>query len=495
MSSLPFIPSIVDGSSLDENDRATFDAIDPATGRVTARVVEANGADIDHAVAAAKRAVAGSWGRSTASERVAMLRQIAAGIRARAAAFVTAEVLDTGKPVALASALDIPRGAANFEIYADLLSAEHEEVWRDERADGTRALHYSHRRPIGVVAVVCPWNLPFLLMTWKVAPALACGNAVIVKPSEETPRTAALLAEVMRDAGLPDGVYQVVQGFGPGSAGELLTRHPGVDAITFTGESRTGEAIMRAAASGLRPVSFELGGKNAAIIFADADLDAAIKGTARSVMLNSGQICLCTERILVQRSVYDRFVEGLAAEMRSWKAGDPHDAATQLGPLISAGHRDKVMGYAAAAIRDGGAALVGGGIPNLQAPWSSGFYMEPTLWTGLADDAACVREEVFGPVCAVTPFDSEEEAVARANASEYGLCAAIWTRDVGRAHRVAAAVDAGMVWINTWYLRDLRTPFGGTKRSGIGREGGRHSFDFYSEIKTIALRLDDTSSR
>ena len=233
MPSHPLIPSIIDGSYLDETDRATFDAIDPATGLVTARVVEATGADIDRAVAAAKRAVAGSWGRSTAGERVAMLRRIAADIRARASEFVAAEVLDTGKPVALASALDIPRGAANFDIYADLLSAEHEEVWRDERADGTRALHYSHSRPIGVVAVV-------LLMTWKVAPALACGNAVIVKPSEETPRTAALLAEVMREAGLPDGVYQVAQGFGPGSAGELLTSHAGVDAITFTGESRTG---------------------------------------------------------------------------------------------------------------------------------------------------------------------------------------------------------------------------------------------------------------
>ena len=491
MSLLTLIPSIVDGSALASSGRSTFEAIDPATGRVTGQVVEATAADIDRAVTAARSAVAGPWGRSTPNERVAMLRRIANGIRARSEAFLAAEVLDTGKPVALAGALDIPRGAANFDIYADLLAADHEEVWRDERADGTRALHFSHRRPIGVVAVVCPWNLPFLLMTWKVAPALACGNAVIVKPSEETPRTAALLAEIMREAGLPDGVYQVVQGFGPGSAGELLTSHPGVDAITFTGESRTGEAIMRAAAVGVRPVSFELGGKNAAIIFADADLDAAVAGTARSVMLNSGQICLCTERILVQRPIYERFVAGLAAAMRSWKAGDPNDPSTQLGPLISANHRAKVLGYGDAALRDGGTALVGGGIPALDAPWSSGFYVEPTLWTGLADNAACVREEVFGPVCAVAPFDSEDEAIARANDSDYGLCAAIWTRDIGRAHRVAAAVDAGMVWLNTWYLRDLRTPFGGTKKSGIGREGGRHSFDFYSEIKTIALRTDD----
>lgn len=483
------------GRALPPEGRAVFDAINPATGAVVAGVVEATADDVNAAVEVARAAVAGPWGRSTALERVAMLRRIAGLVRDRAADFLAAEVLDTGKPTALAGALDIPRGAANFDIYADLLAAEQEEVWRDERADGTRALHFTHRRPVGVVAVICPWNLPFLLMTWKVAPALACGNAVIVKPSEETPRTAALLAEVIQEAGLPEGVYQVVQGFGPGSAGEFLTSHPGVDAITFTGESRTGEAIMRAAARGVRPVSFELGGKNAAIIFEDADLEAAIRGTARSVMLNSGQICLCTERILVHRAVYDRFVAGLADEMRRWRAGDPNDPATQLGPLISAAHRNKVLGYAAKALQEGGTALVGGGIPELPAPWDGGFYMQPTLWTGLADDAACVTEEVFGPVCAVTPFDSEAEAVARTNLSEYGLCAAIWTRDVGRAHRVAAAVDAGMVWVNTWYLRDLRTPFGGTKKSGIGREGGRHSFDFYSEIKTIALRIDEPGQR
>jgi aminomuconate-semialdehyde/2-hydroxymuconate-6-semialdehyde dehydrogenase len=488
MSHLESIPLVIGGRQVGHAGRRAFDAVDPARGVVCGSVVEAGEADVDEAVKAARAALAGPWGRSTESERVAALRRIAAGIRARATEFIDAEITDTGKPVSLAGTFDIPRGAANFDVFADLLAGSHGEAWHDERPDGTRALHYTRRSPLGVVAVICPWNLPFLLMTWKVAPALACGNAVVVKPSEETPRTATLLAEVMHEAGIPDGVYNVVHGFGPGSAGEALTRHPGVDAITFTGESRTGEAIMAAAARGLRPISFELGGKNPALILADADVEAAIEGTARSAFMNSGQICLCTERVYVHRSLFTRVVEGLADRARRVVAGDPRLAATNLGPLISAAHRDKVLGYLDLARREGARVEAGGGTLEVGGPWAGGFWVEPTVWTGLAPSSRTEREEVFGPVCSVTPFDDDEEAIALANGTDYGLCAAVWTRDISRAHRLAGRIDAGLVWVNTWYLRDLRTPFGGTGRSGIGREGGRHSFDFYSETKTICIR-------
>lgn len=462
---------------------------DPATGRVTAEVHEADEDLVDRAVSAGRAALRGPWGRTGAEDRARVLDRIADGIEARFADFVAAEVADTGRPIAVAEVLDVPRGAANFRTYAALLRASGGEIFESQTPDGAGALNYSIRRPLGVVGVIAPWNLPLLLFTWKVAPALACGNAVVAKPSEETPATATLLAEVVAAAGVPEGVFNLVHGFGPGSAGEALTAHPGIDGITFTGESATGEAIMRKAASGVRPVSFELGGKNAAIVFADCNFDAAVEGVARSSFFNTGQVCLCSERVYVERPIYERFVEALAGKARAMVIGDPRDRATTMGPLVSGGHRDRVLSFYDLAMQEGAEVVVGGGVPDLSGPLAGGSFVEPTIWTGLAQDARCVQEEVFGPVCAIIPFEDEDEALALTNDSRYGLAAALWTGNLRRAHRMAGRIEVGLVCVNTWFLRDLRTPFGGAKISGIGREGGRHSLDFYSEIRNVCIKL------
>jgi aminomuconate-semialdehyde/2-hydroxymuconate-6-semialdehyde dehydrogenase len=345
------------------------------------------------------------------------------------------------------------------------------------------------RRPLGVVAAIVPWNLPLLLLTWKVAPALACGNAVVVKPSEQTPSTAVLLAEVLRDAGLAPGAYNVVHGFGPRSAGSFLVEHSGIDGVTFTGSSATGASIMKAVAPRVRPVSFELGGKNAAVVFADADLDATLDGLTRSVFANTGQVCLCTERIYVQRPVFDEVAERLAERARALVFGRPESQATTTGPLISQEHRDKVLRYYRLAEELGAKTLVGGGVPGMPADLAGGYWIEPALWTGLTNADAPLREEIFGPCAALVPFDTEDEAVALANDTDYGLAASVWTTDLSRGHRIAQRLRVGMAWVNTWFLRDLRSPFGGVGLSGIGREGGEHSLAFYTEPTNVCVQL------
>ncbi len=478
----------IDGKFVSANGRS-FENRNPATGQVIGTVDEADAATVDAAVQAARRAMKGPWGKTTEQERAAILRKVADGIMRRFDDFLKAEVLDTGKPVSLASHIDIPRGAANFNIFADQVLTLSTETFRMATPDGRGALNYAIRVPRGVIGVVCPWNLPLLLMTWKIAPALACGNAVVVKPSEETPTTATLLGEVMNEAGVPPGVYNVVHGFGPDSAGEFLTRHPGVNGITFTGETRTGEAIMKAAAEGVRPVSFELGGKNAAVVFADCDLDAAIEGTIRSVFANCGQVCLGTERVYVERPIFDAFVSRLKVAAEKLQIRDPFDKAGTLGPLISEEHRRKVLSYYERARKEGATIVTGGGVPDLPAPLSGGAYVQPTIWTGLSADSAVVREEIFGPCCHIAPFDDEDAVIERVNDSPYGLATAVWTQNLARAHRVAAQIEVGICWVNSWFLRDLRTPFGGSKQSGIGREGGVHSMEFYTELRNVCVKL------
>jgi aminomuconate-semialdehyde/2-hydroxymuconate-6-semialdehyde dehydrogenase len=318
---------------------------------------------------------------------------------------------------------------------------------------------------------------------------MACGNTVVVKPSEETPATAGLLGEVMNSVGIPRGVYNVVHGRGPASAGEYLTRHPKVAAITFTGETTTGSAIMQAAAVGVRDVSFELGGKNAGIVFADCDLEAAIEGIGRASFLNCGQLCLGTERIYVERPIFERFVAALKVRAEALRPGHPEDKGTSLGPLISQEHRRKVLGYYDRAKIEGATVVTGGGVPEMPGELAKGAWVQPTIWTGLPETASVMREEIFGPCCHIAPFDTESAVIAMANDTEYGLSTTIWTRDLSRAHRIAARIKVGITWVNSWFLRDLRTPFGGSKQSGIGREGGVHSLEFYTELRNVCVKL------
>ena len=466
----------------------TFEKRAPVDNRVIGLVHEAGQAEVDAAVKAARAALHGDWGRMSVVKRVELLYAVADEINRRFDDFLQAELADTGKPRSLASHIDIPRGAANFKVFADIIKNVPTESFEMATPDGGRAVNYALRTPVGVVGVVCPWNLPLLLMTWKVGPALACGNTVVVKPSEETPLTTALLGEVMNDAGIPPGVYNVVHGFGPDSAGQYLTEHPEVDAITFTGETRTGEAIMRAAAKGLRSVSFELGGKNPALVFADCDLDLAIATTIRSTFVNCGQVCLGTERIYVERSLFPTFVQRLKEATEKLIIGPPHAPGVTLGPLISHEHRQKVLSYYQLAREEGATVVTGGGIPEMPGALANGSWIEPTIWTGLPHTARTVREEIFGPCCHIAPFDTEEEVLRIANDTPYGLTSVVWTRDLSRAHRVAAQLQSGITWVNSWFLRDLRTPFGGMKHSGIGREGGVHSLEFYTELRNICIR-------
>jgi aminomuconate-semialdehyde/2-hydroxymuconate-6-semialdehyde dehydrogenase len=484
---LKSILNYIDGQFV--RGKREFADVNPADGSVIAQVTEADRDLVDDAVRAARKALRGEWGRWGIRERAARLHKVAEAIEARFDSFVAAEVADTGKPVALASRLDVPRAAANFRVFADVIQTAALESFQTETPDGKSALNYALRKPLGVVGVITPWNLPLLLLTWKVAPALACGNSVVVKPSEETPATATLLAEVMKEAGIPDGVYNVVHGFGPNSAGEFLTQHPDVNAVTFTGESQTGAAIMTIVAASVKPVSFELGGKNAAIVFADCDFEEAVNGVSEAVFLNTGQVCLCAERVYVERKIHERFVDALKRRAEGLRIGSPLETSTDLGPLISSQHREKVLSYYRLARAEGATLVTGGGVPEFGSTLDKGFYVQPTIYTGLPESARCAKEEIFGPVCHVAPFDTEAEAISMANDTKYGLAASIWTANLKRGHRVAQQMNVGITWVNCWFLRDLRTPFGGAGLSGIGREGGIHSLNFYSELNNICIRL------
>ncbi|AMB60221.1 2-hydroxymuconic semialdehyde dehydrogenase [Microterricola viridarii] len=481
------IRNFIDGNPVD--GVRTFNKLNPIDGSLIGEVHEAGPNEVSLAVSAARAALEGPWGRMSVAERARIMRRIADTIDRRADELVAAEVGDTGKPEALARDLDVARAAANFRSFADTVSSAGLDSFLTELPDGRSALNYAIRKPLGVVAIIVPWNLPLLLLTWKLAPALASGNTVVIKPSEETPSSATLLAEILAEAGVPRGVVNVVHGFGEDSAGAFLTAHPGIDGVTFTGESSTGSAIMRAVAPRVRPVSFELGGKNAAVVFADANLDAAIAGLARSTYLNTGQVCLCTERIYVERAIFNDVAAGLAEHADRLRLGRPEDPATTTGPLISQAHRAKVLSYFELAQSEGATILAGGGIPTLGDGLDGGSWIQPTLWAGLDNSHRTVREEVFGPVAALIPFDTEEEAIALANDTDYGLAAVTWTSDLARGHRVAQRMRVGMSWVNAWYLRDLRSPFGGVGLSGIGREGGRHSFDFYTEPTNVCVQL------
>ena len=479
----------INGEYVKSASGRTFDNFNPINGQLIGKVHEAGRAEVDAAVAAAKAALNGEWGRLSVAERCKLLDAVVAEINRRFDDFLQAEIADTGKPHHLASHVDIPRGAANFQVFTETIKSVSTESFNMRTPDGKTALSYGVRVPRGVIAVVSPWNLPLLLMTWKVGPALACGNTVVVKPSEETPATTALLGEVMNAVGMPKGVYNVVHGFGPDSAGEFLTSHPDVDGITFTGETSTGAAIMKAAANGVRPVSMEMGGKNAAVVFADCDFQNTVDTLTRSCFENAGQVCLGTERVYVERPIFDKLVAALKERAESMVPGDPYDKATKIGPVISKEHQAKVLGFYKKAAEEGATVVTGGGVPDMPEALKGGSWVQPTIWTGLPETASVITEEIFGPCCHISPFDAEDEVLAKVNANRYGLATAVFTQDIGRANRLAQKIEVGLCWINCWFLRDLRTPFGGSKQSGIGREGGVHSLEFYTELRNVMVKF------
>jgi len=480
------IANYIGGELLPPATGRYIDNVEPATGRVYSRVPDSGAADVDRAASAAKAAV-DSWSHTPAAERSQIMFRLADLIERDLEPLARAESIDNGKPIALARTVDIPRAAANFRFFAGAILH-----WRSEvHVKDYEALNYTLRRPVGVVGCISPWNLPLYLFTWKIAPALAVGNCVVGKPSEVTPMTAFMLSELCIEAGLPPGVLNIVHGAGP-SAGQCVIEHPEIRGISFTGGSATGERIARVAGPMLKKVSLELGGKNPNIIFGDAEYDAALATAVKAAFTNQGEICLCGSRIFVQGPIYDRFIDDFVATTAKLKQGDPLEEDTEQGAIVSKPHFEKVIACIERAKIEGGKVLCGGAAtPRGALPdrCQGGYFIQPTVITGLDHLCATNQEEIFGPVVTVQPFDEEDEVVEMANSTRYGLAATIWTQDVSRAHRVAERIESGVIWVNCWLRRDLRTPFGGMKHSGVGREGGEEALRFFTEAKNVCVAV------
>lgn len=478
------INHFLDGRHVEPASGNYLDNYEPATGKVYSRVADGDERDVRQAVEAATRAFP-TWSRMPVAERSRLLMELAQRIDANLDRLAHAESVDNGKPLRLARAVDIPRAAANFRFFATAVLHTHSEAFK---TDGV-AFNYTLRQPRGVVGIISPWNLPLYLFTWKVAPALATGNTVVAKPSELTPMTAHLLTELCQQVGLPPGVLNVVHGAGA-KAGQAIVAHPGVRTISFTGGSVTGAEVARTAAPLFKKVTLELGGKNPNIVFADADLEEVVKTSVRAAFDNQGEICLCGSRVFIEEKVYPEFVERFTAAAKALKVGDPLEPTTDQGALVSRGHRDKVLSYLKLAREEGGEFLCGGGpATGLNERCREGYYVQPTVITGLGPNCRVNQEEIFGPVVSLMPFRDEEEVVRHANGTAYGLSASLWTRDLERAHRLAERIESGTVWVNCWLVRDLRAPFGGMKNSGVGREGGEEALRFYTEPKTVCLKV------
>ncbi len=472
--------NFVDGAF--QNTPKVLENVTPGTGQVFGTIPRSGSAEVEQVMAAAERAFP-SWSKTPVAERAACLERLADAVRDHADMLAKEEARDNGKPLSVAAQVDIPRAEKNLRFYASGI----QHYASESHAMEGEAINYTLRKPLGVVACISPWNLPLYLFTWKVAPALAAGNCVVAKPSELTPVTAYLLSTWVKEAGFPDGVFNVLHGLGP-EVGEAMVTHPDIAAVSFTGGTTTGARIAGHVAPKFKKMSLELGGKNPAIIFEDADFEDALRTTLRSSFANQGQICLCGSRILIQRPIYDKFKEALVAKAAKMLAGDPLDPSTKLGAVVSEAHMEKILSYITLAKEEGGRVLCGGHRLHPEGV-EGGFYVAPTVIEGLGPACRTNQEEIFGPVVTLQPFDTEEEALALANDTAYGLAATLWTTDLKRAHRVAAGIDSGIVWVNTWLLRDLRTPFGGVKASGLGREGGFDALAFFTEPQNICIKL------
>ncbi len=456
--------------------------IEPATGRPYSQVASSDTRDVELAVAAAEKAFL-EWSRLPAADRSRILLRIADFIERDLEKLARAESIDTGKPLSLARSLDIPRAASNFRFFATAILHTESEAHITDNV----AFNYTLRQPRGIAGLISPWNLPLYLLSWKIAPAIAVGNAAIAKPSELTPMTAFLLCEIAREADLPKGVLNIVHGTGP-NVGAPITAHPKITTISFTGGTATGKSVAEACAPLFKKVSLELGGKNPNIVFADADQDAAITGSVRSSFANQGQVCLCGSRVFVERAVYDDFVNRFLDKVSKLKSGDPLDDQTEQGAIVSKTQLDKVRFYVDLAQKEGGQIALGGKAPEpINGRCRDGYFFKPTVITGLPVSCRTNREEIFGPVVTITPFDNEEEVIGYANDCEYGLASSVWTQNLNRAHRVAERINTGTVWVNCWLVRDLRVPFGGMKQSGVGREGGEEALRFFTEPKNICI--------
>ncbi len=477
------LENYIGGNFIGPLSGAFLDNINPATAEVAGQIPNSNEKDIEVAVVAAQKAF-DSWSKTSAEKRFIILNKIAELIDVNLDALALAESNDNGKPLWLSKEVDIPRASSNFRFFATAIM----HFAAESHAMEDRAINYTLRQPIGIVGCISPWNLPLYLFTWKIAPALAAGNCVIAKPSEVTPVTAYLLAKICKEAGLPDGVLNIVHGDGK-NCGEAIVKHPKIKAISFTGSTKAGAQIASITAPMFKKLSLELGGKNPNIIFADCDWEKMLPETIRSSFGNQGQICLCGSRLLIEKSVYEKFKQTFIERVKHLTVGDPLLPNSKQGAIVSKLHFEKIINCIEIAKQEGGNILIGGNAVKLEGRCANGYFIEPTIIEGLNQQCKTNQEEIFGPVITIQPFETEEEALLLANATQYGLAATLWTQDISRANRMAGKIESGIVWVNCWLLRDLRTPFGGLKNSGVGREGGWEALKFFTEMKNVCLEI------
>jgi aminomuconate-semialdehyde/2-hydroxymuconate-6-semialdehyde dehydrogenase len=473
----------INGELAEPASKQFLENIDPSIGSVYSLIADSNEIDVQYAVASASAAF-NEWSSLSVEKRSSMLLRIADLVDRDLNSLALAESIDNGKPVGLATIMDIPRASANLRFFAT--AAPH--LSSDAHITGAEAVNYTLQSPLGVIGCISPWNLPLYLFTWKIAPALAAGCTVVAKPSELSPMTAFLFSKLCIEAGLPKGVLNVVHGLGS-KVGQAMVEHPYVKAISFTGGTATGKKIATTAAPLFKKLSLEMGGKNPNIIFGDCNFEQAVTTSIQSSFSNQGEICLCGSRIFVESSIYNKFVDEFVERTRKLSVGDPLEVGTNVGALISRSHLDKVLGYIDLAVREGGKILTGGEEIKVEGRCANGFFVAPTVITGLTSTCRTNQEEIFGPVVTIMPFETEEQAIELANCTPYGLSATLWTENLKRAHRVSAALKSGIVWVNCWLFRDLRTPFGGMKQSGIGREGGWEALKFFMETKNVCVKL------